>query len=144
MNNPSDHDQTVSQLGQSMAQTAESGRALVQDMTIYAKDESLRFVSLRLERNGAVLEKLQNFQGVPGLIGVQQEWLRDLLQDYTGQSMRWMGALRGLTRNVVEKATESAAENIDRMQHQASDVVHQAEEQLGNIVQDTNNNYVQH
>jgi len=144
MNNPSDHDQTVSQLGQSMAQTAESGRALVQDMTIYAKDESLRFVSLRLERNGAVLDKLQNFQGVPGLIGVQQEWLRDLLQDYTGQSMRWMGALRGLTRNVVEKATESAAENIDRMQHQASDVVHQAEEQLGNIVQDTNNNYVQH
>jgi len=144
MNNPSDHDQTVSQLGQSMAQTAESGRALVQDMTIYAKDESLRFVSLRLERNGAVLDKLQNFQGVPGLIGVQQEWLRDLLQDYTGQSMRWMGALRGLTRNVVEKATESAAENIDRMQHQSSDVVHQAEEQLGNIVQDTNNNYVQH
>ena len=144
MNNPSDHDQTVSQLGQSMAQTAESGRALVQDMTIYAKDESLRFVSLRLERNGAVLDKLQNFQGVPGLIGVQQEWLRDLLQDYTGQGMRWMGALRGLTRNVVEKATESAAENIDRMQHQAGDVVHQAEEQLGNIVQDTNNNYVQH
>ena len=144
MNNPSDHDQTVSQLGQSMAQTAESGRALVQDMTIYAKDESLRFVSLRLERNGAVLDKLQNFQGVPGLIGVQQEWLRDLLQDYTGQSMRWMGALRGLTRNVVEKATESAAENIDRMQHQSSDVVHQAEEQLGYIVQDTNNNYVQH
>jgi len=162
MNNPSDHDQTVSQLGQSMAQTAESGRALVQDMTIYAKDESLRFVSLRLERNGAVLDKLQNFQGVPGLIGVQQEWLRDLLQDYTGQSMRWMGALRGLTRNVMEKASESAAENIDRMQHQTSEVMHQAEdaaghaentgyqaaqqadEQIGNIVQDTNNNYVQH
>jgi hypothetical protein len=162
MNNPSDHDQTVSQLGQSMAQTAESGRALVQEVTVFAKDESLRFVSLRLERNGAALDKLQNFQGVPGLIGVQQEWLRDLLQDYAGQSMRWMGALRGLTRNVMEKATQSAAENIDRMQHQASDVMHQAadatrraentgyqavqqaDEQIGNIVQDTNNNYVQH
>ena len=161
MSNPSDHDQTVSQLGQSMAQTAESGRALVQEMTVFAKDESLRFVSLRLERNGAALDRLQNCQGVPGLIGVQQEWLRDLLQDYTGQSMRWMGALRGLTRNVMEKASESAAENIDRMQHQASDVMHQAEdaarhaentgyqavqqadEQMG-IVQDTNNNYVQH
>jgi hypothetical protein len=162
MNNPSDHDQTVSQLGQTMAQTAESGRALVQDMTVFAKDESLRFVSLRLERNGAALDRLQNCQGVPGLIGVQQEWLRDLLQDYTGQSMRWMGAWRGLTRNVMEKATQSAAENIDRMQHEARDVMQQAEdathhaenmgyqavqqteEQVGNIVQDTNNNYVQH
>jgi len=162
MNNPSDHDQTVSQLGQNMAQTAESGRALVQEMTVFAKDESLRFVSLRLERNGAALDRLQNCQGVPGLIGVQQEWLRDLLQDYTGQSMRWMGALRGITRNVMEKATQGAADNIDGMQHEARDVMQQAEdasrhaenmgyqavqqteEQVGNIVQDTNNNYVQH
>jgi hypothetical protein len=162
MNNHPDPDQTVSQLGQSMAQTAESGRALVQEMTVFAKDEGLRFVNLRLERNGAVLDRLQTCQGVPGLIGVQQEWLRDLLQDYTGQSMRWMGALRGLTRNVMEKATESAAENIDRMQHETSEVMQQAEdatrhaentgyqavqqadEQIGNIVQDTNNNYVQH
>jgi len=154
--NSSDTDQTVSQLGQSLAQTAESGRALVEGMSIFAKDESLRFVNLRLERNGAVLDKLQTCAGLPGLIGVQQEWLRDLLQDYTGQNMRWMGALRGLTRNVM--ATQSAAGNIDRMQHQASDAVHQAEdaihhahqavhqadEQMGNIVQDTNNNYVQH
>ena len=156
--NSSDTDQTVSQLGQSLAQTTESGRALVEGMSIFAKDESLRFVNLRLERNGAVLDKLQTCAGLPGLIGVQQEWLRDLLQDYTGQNMRWMGALRGLTRNVMEKATQSAAGNIDRMQHQASDAVHQAEdaihhahqavhqadEQMGNIVQDTNNNYVQH
>ena len=126
MNNPSDHDQTVSQLGQNMAQTAESGRALVQEMTVFAKDESLRFVSLRLERNGAALDRLQNCQGVPGLIGVQQEWLRDLLQDYTGQSMRWMGALRGITRNVMEKASQSAADNIDGMQHEARDVMQQA------------------
>ena len=162
MNNPSEHDQTVSQLGQSLAQTAESATALVKEMTLFAKDESLRFVNLRLERNGAALDRLQNCQGIPGLIGVQQEWLRDLLQDYTGQSMRWIGALRGLTRNVMEKATENAADNIDRMQHQAGEAMQQAEEathraenmgyqavqqadeQIGNIVQDTNNNYVQH
>ena len=144
MNNPIEHDQTVSQLGQSLAQTAESATALVEEMTLFAKDESLRFVNLRLERNGAALDRLQNCQGIPGLIGVQQEWLRDLLQDYTGQSMRWMGALRGLTRNVMEKATQNAAEGIDRMQHQAGEVMQQADEQIGNIVQDTHNNYVQH
>ena len=162
MNNPSEHDQTVSQLGQSLAQTAESATALVKEMTLFAKDESLRFVNLRLERNGSALDRMQNCQGIPGLIGVQQEWLRDLLQDYTGQSMRWMGALRGLTRNVMEKATENAVDGIDRMQHQAGEAMQQAEdavrhaentgyqavqqvdEQIGNIVQVTNNNYVQH
>jgi ElaB/YqjD/DUF883 family membrane-anchored ribosome-binding protein len=162
MNTHPDPEQTVSQLGQSLTQSAESGRALIQEMTVFAKDESLRFASLRLERNGAALDKLQHCQGIPGLIGVQQEWLRDFLQDYTSQSMRFMGTLRGLTRNVMEKATENAADTIDRMQHEAKDMAHQAEdaihhvqdmgyqavqqadEQMGNIVQDTNNNYVQH
>ncbi|HKQ10676.1 MAG TPA: hypothetical protein VJS85_05755 [Rhizomicrobium sp.] len=160
--NPSDSDQTVSQLGQSLAQTAESGRALVEGMGVFAKDESLRFVNLRLERNGAALDKLQNCAGIPGLIGVQQEWLRDFLQDYSSQSMRLMGALRGLTKNVIESAAENAADSIERMQREAKDMAHQAEgaihraqdmgyqaaqqagEQVGNIVQDTNNNYIQH
>jgi hypothetical protein len=160
--NPSDPDQAVSQLGQALARSAESGRTLVEEMTVFAKDENLRFVSLRLERNGAALDKLQVCRGVPGLIGVQQEWLRDFLQDYSSQSLRLMGALRGLTKNAMELAAENAADNIDRMQPEASDAVHQAEdaihrtenmghqavqqteEQLGNIVQDTNNNYIQH
>ncbi len=163
---PADPSQAVSQLGESLrdslAQTAESQRALAQEMAGFAKDESLRFVNLRLERNGAALDKLQHCHGIPGLIGVQQEWLRDFLQDYAAQSMRMMGAWRGLTENVLESAAENAADNIDRMQHQASDMAHQAEdaihragntgyraaqqadEQMGSIVPDTNNNYVQH
>ena len=162
--NPTDPVQAVSQLGEtlrdSLAQTSESHRVLIQEMTGFAKDESLRFVNLRLERNGIALDKLQHCQGIPGLIGVQQEWLRDFLQDYTSQSMRMMGALRGLTKNVMESAAENAADNIDRMQrsagemaHQAEDTIHRAEnmgyqavqradEQIGNIVQDVN--YVQH
>jgi hypothetical protein len=70
-------------------------------MTGFAKDESLRFVNLRLERNGVALDKLQHCAGLPGLIGVQQEWLRNLLQDYTSQNMRMLGAWRGLTKNLV-------------------------------------------
>jgi hypothetical protein len=164
--NSLDPAQAVSQLGetfsQTLAQTGESQRALVKEMTGFAKDESLRFVNLRLERNGAALDKLQHCQGIPGLIGVQQEWLRDLLQDYTGQSMRMLGAWRGLTKNVMETAAESAADNIDRVQQQTDSMIHQAENrvhhaetmgyqavpqsdgQVGNIVQDVNNNYVQH
>src|SRR5579872_6377850 len=66
----------VSQLSESMAQTVESQRALIQEMTLFAREEGIRFVNLRLERNGHALDKLQSCQGIPGLIGVQQEWLR--------------------------------------------------------------------
>jgi len=146
MNNPSEHDQTVSQLGQSLTQTAESATALVEEMTLFAKDESLRFVNLRLERNGAALDRLQNCQGIPGLIGVQQEWLRDLLQDYTGQSMRVIAAMRGLTKNMMESAAENASDNFERMRNQAQDamdrggeVLQKAGEQMGHMAQDANN-----
>jgi hypothetical protein len=129
----------VSQLNASLAQTAESQRALIQEITTFAKDESLRFVNLRLERNGQVLDKLQNCHGIPGLIGVQQEWLRDLVQDYMGQNLRLAGAVRGLTQNVIASATETASGHIDRMQHEASDIVHQAGEQMNQMAQSVNN-----
>jgi hypothetical protein len=128
----------VTQLGESLAQTAQSHRALFQEMTVFAKDESLRFANLRLERNGTALDKLQHCQGVPGLFGVQQEWLRDLMQDYIDQQMRLAGALRGLTQNAMASATEAASDNIDRMQQGAAEMVHQAGEQVNQMAQDTN------
>jgi ElaB/YqjD/DUF883 family membrane-anchored ribosome-binding protein len=90
---------------------------------------------------------------------VQQEWLRDFLQDYASQSMRMMSALRGLTKNAMETAAERASDNIERMQQQTDDLVHKAEdaihqaqdmgyqavqqtgEQVSQVIQD-NNNYM--
>jgi hypothetical protein len=132
----------VSQLSESLAQTAESHRALVQEMTQFAKDEGLRFINLRLERNGQALDKLQNCSGIPGLLSVQQEWLRDFVHDYMGHNMRVAGALRGLTQNVMACASEHAAESMDHTQQAASDMAHHVNEQMGHIAQDVNN-YVQ-
>jgi ElaB/YqjD/DUF883 family membrane-anchored ribosome-binding protein len=150
MNTHPDPAQTISQLGQTMARSAESGRALVEEMSVFAKDESLRFVNLRLERNGALMDRLQNCPGIPGLIGAQQEWLRDLMQDYAGQGMRLMGALRDVSRNVVQSVAQNAAEEIDHMRHEAGDMMHQAKDamdqagqQAEQVVRDSDNNYIQ-
>jgi hypothetical protein len=119
--------EAVSQFGESLAQASESHRALVQEMTLFAKDESLRFVNLRLERNGTVLEKLQTCTGLPGLIGVQQEWLRDFVQDYASQNMRLAGALQGLTQNAITSAAEAASDTIDRVRREAGHMAHEAD-----------------
>ncbi len=128
----------VSHLGETLAQTTESHRVLVQEMTAFAKDESLRFVNLRLERNGTALDKLQNCVGLPGLIGVQQEWLRDMLQDYTGQGMRLMGALRGLSRNVMACAAETASDSVDHMQQAAGEMMNQAGSAMDQVIEPVN------
>ena len=128
----------VSQLSESMAQTAESHRALIQEMGLFAKDEGLRFVNLRLERNGQAMDKLQSCHGIPGLISVQQEWLRDFVQDYIGQNMRLAGALRGLTQKAMACASEQVAENVDRAQHAARDMAHEAGQQISQMAHDGN------
>jgi hypothetical protein len=132
----------VSQFSESLAQASENQRVLIQEMTQFAKEEGLRFANLRLERNGAAMDKLQNCQGLPGLIGVQQEWLRDFLQDYASQNLRFAGTFGGLAQNVMTSAAEATSENIDRMQHEASDMVHKGGEQMSQVAQDANN-YVQ-
>ncbi len=141
-------DPAVSRISESLTQSAESQRALIQEMTSFAKDETKRFFNLRLERNNAVLEKLSNCAGLPGLIGLQQEWLRDLVQDYSAQNMRFAGAFRGLAHDALATASAAASENIDRMQTQAADAIHQAQDfaqqagdRMENAAQDVNNNF---
>jgi hypothetical protein len=139
MSHNSDVNPAFSQLGDSLAQAAESQRVLFQEMTIFVRDEGLRFTNRRLERNGEAMEKMQNCHGLPGLIGVQQEWLRGFVEDYLAQQMRLAGALRGIAQNVVASATEAAAENIDRMQQDDQQVVEAAGQQMEQVAQDTNN-----
>ena len=131
----SDPAKAVSQLGESLAQTTERQRALFQDMTNFAKEESLPFMNLRLERNGSALDKLQNCHGLPGLVGVQQEWLRDLMQDYMSQNMRMAGAFRGLTQNVVVSVSQTASQAVDQMQQNANEMVEQAGQQMNQAAQ---------
>ena len=138
MSHHTDVSPALSQLGDSLAQAAESQRLLFQEMTIFVRDESLRFTNRRLERNGEAMEKMQNCQGLPGLIGVQQEWLRGFVEDYLAQQMRLAGAFRGIAQNVVASAAETASDNIDRMRHEGQQMADTAGEQMDQMAQDAN------
>ena len=69
----------------------------------------------------------------PGLIGVQQEWLRDLVEDYLAQQMRVAGAFRGIAHNVMASATETASENIDRMQQESQQMAEAAGQEMNRM-----------
>jgi hypothetical protein len=149
----------VSQLSEQMAQAAESHRAFLTEITTFTKDESLRFVNLRIDRNSQALNKMQSAQGLAGLIGVQQEWLRELMQDYAEFGQRTAQAYRGVAQTVAAKATDAASQAVDRAHAKAQDTLHQsaqavadaqnhvqaavqnAGEQANNFAQDANNNW---
>ena len=149
----------VSHLSEQLAQTAECQRAFITEVTTFTKDESMRFLNLRMDRNSQALSKLQSAQGLSGLFGVQQEWLRDLMQDYTEFSQRNAQAFRDMSQTVAAKCADAASQTVDRIQAQAKDSVrqgaqmmseaqdrteaamHQAGEQANNFVQDQNNNW---
>ena len=124
------NDAPVSQLSDCLVQAATSQRQLIQEMASFARNEASRFANLRLERNGEALEKMQNCHGLPGLIGVQQEWLRAFVEDYLGQQMRLAGAFRGLAHEAVTSAAETASENIDRMRHETREMAETAGQQM--------------
>ena len=136
MSHNTDISPAFSQLGDSLAQAAESQRLLFQEMTSFVRDEGLRFTNRRLERNGEAMEKMQNCQGLPGLIGVQQEWLRGFVEDCLAQQMRLAGAFRGIAHNVVASAAETASENIDSMQQEGQQVAEVAGQQTEQMVQE--------
>lgn len=142
MSQPHDVSPTASQLGDCLTQAAESQRQLFQEMANFTRDETSRFVNLRLERNGQVLEKIQNCHGLQGLIGVQQEWLRSFMEDYMSQQMRLAGAFRGLAHDVMTTAAETASENIDRMQQDGREMAETVDRHVNQTVQDAST-YVQ-
>lgn len=112
------HAHAASQLTESLAQAAQDQRALLQEMSSFAKAESLRFFNLRLERNEAALDRMQHCVGLPGLIGVQQEWLRDFVQDLIGQNMRLAGVLRGVTHDAAATAKDNPGQAEDHKPEQ--------------------------
>ena len=86
---------------------------------------------------------------LPGLIGVQQEWLRGFVEDYLAQQMRLAGAFHGIAHNVVASAAETVSENIDRMQqegqqmaetagHEMNRMANTAGQQMDQMAQDAN------
>lgn len=120
----------VSQFNDALTQAGESQRALFQEIGSFTREESRRFANLRLERNGALLDKLSNAQGVSGLFAAQQEWLRDFISDYAQQGQRAAGAWREFAHTVAASAAEAAGETVDRVHAHANETVRQTAEAI--------------
>jgi hypothetical protein len=105
-----------------LAQTAQKNRALLEEMAHFTQAETLRFFQQRLDRDNAALGKLQDAQGAGGVIGVQQEWLRELFQDCLGQNMRLAEMMRTMTRDAFDSCSRALGMTAGKAQEMADDL----------------------
>jgi hypothetical protein len=123
---------------QSVSKALDYNRSLIEETTEFAVSESRNFINLRLERAQQALTRLESCN-VSDLAGVQQAWMRDLLQDYADQGVRYAQALQDAARKsmaaamaiqqpLAAKAHETARETVhdmaDEAQHMAQDAQH--------------------
>lgn len=102
--------EAISGLSQSFERTFDQNRMLWSEMARFTKDESLRFVQQQLDHANHAFARFEDRRDFPALIGAQQEWLKDVVQDCATQSLRYAEMFRALTGRVRENAEQVASD----------------------------------
>ena len=121
-------------LCQSMEKTLDQNRMLFSEIARFTKDESLRLAQRNLDRANHAFAHFDDHRNLAGLIGAQQEWMREMMQDYAAQSRHYTEMFRSLAEGVqhqakhavsefgadAKKTAEEVAKNSEAMVHEAS------------------------
>ncbi len=105
--------EAIAGLNQTLEKSFDQNRALLSEMARFAQNESLRFVQLQLDHAHHAFAQLDDHRDWRTLIGAQQEWVRDLMQDYAAQSLRYAEIFRSLAGRVQEQARHVAQAAAD-------------------------------
>jgi len=111
--------ENIAHLTHSLEMALGQNRTLLEDMARFTREESLRLARMQLDHAGAAFAQLHDRHDFSGLVGAQQEWLKQAMQEYATLGLRYAEMFQGLTQQFQS-----------HVQAAASDLQHQAEESL--------------
>jgi hypothetical protein len=120
----------IAHLSHSFETTLDQNRALFTEMARFAKDESLRIAHKHLEHADHAFSHLHDGRNFTSLIGAQQEWIRDMMQEYAAQSLRYAELFQTMTRNVQSRVESAASDLQEQVAEEAEILNRQAGEML--------------
>ena len=123
-----DRSERIAQLGQSLETTLHQNRTLFEEMARFTKNESFRLAHAQLDHANQAFSHFRERDDFSGLIGAQQEWVKQMMQDYAQLSLRYAEMFHSLAQQ-VQSHVESAANDL---QHQADEMA----EDLGRMHND--------
>lgn len=148
--------EVIATLQHSFEESLDKQKALWEQVSRVTKDKSIRFTKQRLDKTSKALDSLKG-AGPQSIITGQQQWLQDLVKDYTDQSLRYTEMLRGLAMNAftsalssghkaaqsgqdvvragateVEETADTIRDSAEAIQHEASETVFGTADALNN------------
>ena len=135
-----DNRESIVQLSQSLEKTLAQNRDLVEGMTRFAKDETLRLVHAQLDHANQAFSHFRERRDVSGLIGAQQEWLRQMMQEYANSSLRYAEMFQTLAQH-VQSHVKNAAHDF---QHQSERAAEDLGQMQSNMIRPHNGVHVEH
>lgn len=108
--NESASQDAIQTLRHSVEKTLDQNRALLTEMAQFTKAESLRLVQRNLEHANHALAHFDERRDLTGLIEAQQEWIKEMMQDYATHSLHYAEMFRTLTDSMRQRAQHAASE----------------------------------
>ena len=109
--NESPHE-AIAGLSQSLEKTFDQNRMLWSEMARFTRNESMRFVQLQMDHANHAFAQIDSRRDLSSLIGAQQEWFKETMQDYASQSLRYAEMMRMLAGKVRSRTEQAAGEEI--------------------------------
>lgn len=123
-----DHDSTsqegIAQLSHSLERTLDQSRALFEEMARFTQDESLRFAHMQLDHADHAFSHFRERRDLSGLIGAQQEWIKQMMQEYATLSLRYAEMFHTMAQHVQSHVENAASDLRHRAEQMAEDLGH--------------------
>lgn len=100
----------VQSLCHSVEKAMDQNRALFSELGRFTQNESLRLAQLNLEHANHAFARFEDRRNLAGLIGAQQQWLREMMQEYANQSLHYAEMFRSLAEGVRHQAEHAVSE----------------------------------
>ena len=108
--NDSSPQDAIQMLRQSVEKTLDQNRVLLTEIAHFTKTESMRMAQRNLDHAHHAIAHFDERRDLTGLIEAQQEWIKQMMQDYATQSLNYAEMFRSLTQGMRNHAEHAASE----------------------------------
>ena len=118
----------IVQLSHSLERTLNQNRALLEEMAHFTKDETLRLAHMQLDHASQAFTYFHERHNLGGMIGAQQEWIKQMMQEYATLGLRYAEMFQSVTRHVQSHVESAAADLRHEAEEEMEDLDHGLEE----------------
>jgi gas vesicle protein len=125
--------EAIAHLNHSLEQTLDQNRSFLEETARFTQDESLHMMRKQMEHADNAFAQLRERRDFGGLIDAQQEWFKQVMQDYAALSLRTAEMFHGLTLQ-VQSHVKAVAEEIQPRTEDAMKDLGQVQKDMAHVV----------